>query len=182
MLSEYFDDLIKSYCAELEDLETDSEGKNVLTSRLNEKRAQLGALLPMIDSAPEMVAPVFHGACSFHDSQTMTLISSTEPDDFPAWETLVPVVEFASWANDYVALVLAEPAGERFLISTACLEFLYERKAERTRRSGSPSDENDQDSDRFEVDGDQDDTDAQDRDMDEAGADWLADQGFDRRG
>ncbi len=41
---------------------SDSDGKNVLARRLQTKRDQLADLLPMMDFAPEMVAPVFYEA------------------------------------------------------------------------------------------------------------------------
>jgi len=176
MLSHYFEDLYKGYQAELEDLETDSEGKNVLAKRLNEKRAQFTSLLPMITVAPEMVAPVFHGAISFRDPHAMVMLSFAEPEDFPAWAILEPTVQFESWAQKNVALVLHEPGGEQFLIATICLEFLYEKNSGQLgQANASPADHHDGDNDRDEAD-------AAEQDLDEAGADWLADQGFDRRG
>ena len=46
--SRYFSDLIKNYIEEVDDLVTDSEGKSVLQKRLNEKRREIDAILPMI--------------------------------------------------------------------------------------------------------------------------------------
>lgn len=57
--SEFFDALSSMYEAEMDDLFSDSDGKNVLAKRLQTKREQLSDLLPMMDFAPEMVAPVF---------------------------------------------------------------------------------------------------------------------------
>lgn len=178
MLSEYFEELYKAYSAELEDLETDSEGKNVLSQRLDEKRGQLSALLPMMEVAPEMVAPIFHGACSFPNAHAMVKLSFAEPEDFPDWEALAPVVAFESWAQKYVDLILKESSGERFLISAVCLEFLHEKKTDRSVQAGTHSETSGGDDDH----GDGDDLQDEDRDLDDAGADWLADQGFDRRG
>ena len=64
-LSRFFDDLMAVYQAEIEDLKSDSEGKNVLKARLREKAQQLPLLLPMMDSNPEMLAPAFHQAFIF---------------------------------------------------------------------------------------------------------------------
>ncbi len=178
MLSEYFEELYKAYRSELEDLETDSEGKNVLAGRLAAKRSQLAALLPMMAMAPEMVAPVFHGACTFRDAHVMVKLSFTEPDDFPEWNAIAPTIDFESWAQKHVALVLAEAGGEQFLIAAVCLEFLHERKNDRSQLSGTRADFESNDND----DGNEDRTEGDDQDLDEAGADWLADQGFDRRG
>ncbi|MES2830476.1 MAG: hypothetical protein V4695_00600 [Pseudomonadota bacterium] len=177
MLSEYFEELYKAYRAELEDLETDSEGKNVLSRRLNEKRTQLASLLPMIEEAPEMVAPVFHGACTFRDPHAMVRLSFTEPADFPTWQMLEPSVDFEPWARKFIALILREPGGARFLISAVCLEFLLEKNSDKSSYAGATADTD------AESDGDEEtDTEAGEQDLDEAGADWLADQGFDRRG
>jgi hypothetical protein len=59
-LSRFFEDLMAVYNAEIEDLKSDSEGKNVLKARLREKGEQLPLLLPMMDSNPEMLASAFH--------------------------------------------------------------------------------------------------------------------------
>ena len=54
----------------------DSEGKNVFArATLKEKRSQFAALMSMIDFAPEMVAPAFHGGISFINPHAMTLLS-----------------------------------------------------------------------------------------------------------
>ena len=57
--SRYFSDLIKNYIDEIDDLVTDSEGKSVLQKRLNEKRREIDAILPMIEFSPEMVCGRF---------------------------------------------------------------------------------------------------------------------------
>ena len=98
-ISQYFEDLNKAYNAEIEDLQTDSEGKNVLAARLKEKRGQFTALLQMIDFAPEMVAPAFHGGISFTNPHALTMLASCEPEEFPLWDELEAAVRFEPWAE-----------------------------------------------------------------------------------
>ena len=172
-LSYYFEDLSKAYRAELEDLHSDSEGNDVLAKRLKDKRAQFAALLPMIDSAPEMVAVAFHGGISFLNLQAMYLLSTTDPEQFPDWSELVHTVEFSGQVAPLVAAVLQEPAGERFLITAICLEYLH---GTTTRGNAAASDEVEHDEGENGRDDDDEET-----DLDEAGAGWLSEQGFDRR-
>ena len=188
-ISHYFEDLNSAYNAELEDLQTDSEGKNVLPARLKEKRTQFSALMPMIDFAPEMVAPAFHGGIKFINPHAMTLLSSNEPDEFPAWDRLEDAVQFEPWAADLASIALSEAGGEQFMTTVVCLEFLHERdSAKSVARSASvvqaeaeESDEEKHERDDKGRDSDNDLNDDDERDLDEAGAGWMEEQGFDRR-
>ncbi|MGS0743550.1 hypothetical protein ACVBEF_17255 [Glaciimonas sp. GG7] len=177
MLSAYFEDLTKAYQAELEDLRSDSEGNDILKSRLKAKRAQFALMMPMIDSAPEMVSVAFHGGMSFPNPHAMVLLSTNEPEEFPAWEEIAKVVEFSSWAEPLVEIALKESGGENFLITTVCLEYLYEKSngnyhGEYAHQSGI--DESDDSVDEVERD------EERNTDLETEGADWLAEQGFDR--
>lgn len=182
-ISAYFEDLNKAYRAEIEDLESDSEGKNVLATRLGEKRAQFGLLMSMIEFAPEMVAPAFHGGVRFSDAQALTMLSFAEPEEFPSWDELRHAVQFEAWAAKLVPIALAEAGGERFLLTMICLEFLHAKDSNRfmaARDSGADADEAasaEEDGDGNRADADEDDV-----DLEEAGSDFLAEQGFDRRG
>ena len=176
-LSHYFEDLTKAYRAELEDLQSDSEGNDVLAKRLKEKRSQFAALLPMIETAPEMVAVVFHGELHFDNLQAMYNLSLTEPDEFPDWDAIAPTLQLSPRMQALVTQALAAPGGERFMLTVVCLEYLH------ANSSGARARQDNQDGDGDEHDegengrGDEDD----ERDLDEAGADWMADQGFDKR-
>ncbi|MEC5386872.1 hypothetical protein VVD49_14150 [Uliginosibacterium sp. H3] len=190
-ISHYFEDLLSAYSAELEDLQTDSEGKNVLPARLKEKRSQFSALLSMIDFAPEMVAPVFHGGISFINPHALTLLSSNEPDEFPLWDELEDAVRFETWAEMLAIAALREPGGEQFMTTVICLEFLHERDAAKSASKTAAAavsaahDDGEQEGDKEEQDHDaherDDDFDGDERDLDEAGAGWMEEQGFDRR-
>jgi len=169
-LSYFFEDLTKAYQAELEDLQSDSEGKNVLAARLKEKRTQFPMLMSMIETDPEMVAVAFHGGMTFANPHAMSLLSSSEPDEFPSWEELAEAVHFDSSSQKLADSVLLESGGERFLITTVCLEYLYGKSM------GVSDDVRADDEDKPEPSEDE------EQDLEEAGADWLAEQGFDRRG
>ena len=182
-LSAYFEDLSKAYQAELEDLQSDSEGKNVLAARLNQKRAQFKELMPMIGFAPEMVAPVFHNAVTILNAQALVMLAFAEPEDFPAWQELAPAVQMAPWAEKFVAMALLEPEGERFMLTVICLEFLHAKDVSQSavnRATGANDDTGGEaDGEGEQPDGDDGDD---EKDLDEAGADWMSEQGFDRRG
>jgi len=79
--SPYFSELIKNYIDEIDDLVTDSEGKSVLQKRLNEKRREIDAILPMIEFSPEMVAVAFYGAFDFNSAEIMQQVVLSEPGD-----------------------------------------------------------------------------------------------------
>ena len=167
--SPFFADLRSAYEAELDDLMTDSGGHDVLGKRLEAKRNQLAQLVPMIECNPEMVAVAFHGAFRFPSPEVMRAVTAQEPEDLPSWSVLQAGIEIAPWADELAAIVLTEAAGDRFLVVTACLEFLQGQPVATDdspgRRSEAPDEE--------EAD--------EDYDLDEAGADWLAEQGFDHK-
>ncbi len=170
--SYYFSELSSSYDGELQDLMTDSEGNPALKARLTEKRQELKAILPMIEFSPEMVLPVFYDGFSFPNAKAMTAAIMCEPDDgdFPSWNDLSSNVVIASWATPLLDAVLAESAGEMFMVTAACLEFIrkFDTSAPVAEPSESESGKND------EEDGDD-----EGRDLAEAGDDWMAEQGFD---
>jgi hypothetical protein len=172
-LSYFFEDMAKAYQAELEDLQSDSEGKNVLAARLKEKHRQFNDLLPMIDVAPEMVAVAFHRTMKFVNPQVIALLSSTEPDEFPSWDDIAHAVQFEPAGQKLADIALRERGGERFLLTSVCLEYLHGVSIGMQHASEEADDRDDG--------GDEDD-DNHASDLEEAGADWLEEQGFDRRG
>ena len=177
MLSSYFEDLTKAYQAELEDLRSDSEGNDILNSRLKSKRSQFALMMPMIDSAPEMVAVAFHGGVSFPNPHAMVMLSSNEPEEFPSWDEIADTVQFAPWAEKLAEIALKESSGENFLITTVCLEYLYEKSNGNYHGAYAHQagiDESDDSVDEVERD------EERDSDLETEGADWLAEQGFDR--
>ncbi|MBT9591431.1 MAG: hypothetical protein IV089_11055 [Thiobacillus sp.] len=173
--SRYFSDLIKSYIAEVDDLVTDSEGKSVLQKRLNEKRREIDAILPMIAFSPEMVAVMFYGAFGFRSPEIMQLIVLSDPDqpDFLPWADLECELTVSDWARPLIESSLKVQGGDAFLVATAALEFLRGKDSlSAPMRESEPEveagKEGDEDHDAEGAD-----------DLNEAGADWLAEQGFD---
>ena len=170
--SYYFAELSSAYDAELQDLLTDSEGTPALKARLKEKRQELKAILPMIEFSPEMVVPVFYDAFAFPNASAMAAAVASEPDDggFPAWDDLAAFVKIEPWAAAYVSSVLAERAGDEFMVLAACLEFLRKFDTAATPVADDEDGEREKDDDDGDEDG---------RDLAEAGDDWLGEQGFD---
>lgn len=173
--SPYFYELSAAYEAEIDDLFSDSEGKSALKARLQEKRQALKAILPMIEFSPEMVAPVFFDAFAFPNKALCHQLIQAEPNegDFPEWVTIADHISIADWAKPLVDMVLTDPAGERFMVSVAGLEFIRLYTGASTA-SAADSEKDSPNRSQNPDDGDDDDT-----DLAEAGDDWLAEQGFD---
>lgn len=197
-LSRFFEDIIPLYKAELEDLKSDSEGKNVLKARLREKAEQLPMLLPMMASNPEMLAVAFHQGFIFMNPLTMESLITKEAGKFPSWKTLSAAVKLEPWAEPLSRIVLKDPDGEAFMVTAAALEYLNRSSA--TRKAGASdaagadenedkeaNEENEELKEHGDLDGQygrhgrDDGDDGDDYDLGEAGADWLAEQGFDRK-
>lgn len=193
--SRYFQELMLAYKAELDDLRSDSEGKDVMRHRLKEKREQLSFLLPMMASNPEMLAPAFHDAFLFMNPLSFETLASKEANKLPSWKSLSGAVKLEPWAEKMAQMVLAEEAGDTFMVTAACLEYLsrsHHTRASAVSSNEDEADEQDQDSDdqlheNGDLDGNygrhgrDDGDDGDDVDLEEAGADWLAEQGFDRK-
>ena len=197
-ISRYFLDLRSAYQAELDDLTSDSEGKDVLRKRLAEKRKELGFLVKMIEISPEMVAVVLHQAFQFNRSAAFDDLLSRDAEDLPEWAQISDAVTIAGWAGETVRAILKEPMGEWFMTIAAGLEYMRSKPltaAERAQLEGpAADDEADEDTDgardfddvrnarhddNHTEDHDEDEAEARARE--EAGNDWLADQGFDRK-
>ena len=186
--STYFHDLYSAYQAELDDLTSDSEGKDVLRKRLNEKRKELGFLLKMIEISPEMVVVVLHQAFRFTLPAVMDHVLARESDDLPQWESISGSIEVAPWAQDMVQTILKEPMGEWFMTIACALEYLHNKPltpAERAHLAAQIEEEdldevrNERHDDNHTEDHDEDE--AQARSREEAGNDWMVEQGFDRK-
>jgi len=166
LTSFYFEDIFERYASEIDDLRSDSEGKDVLAKRVRDKHKEFSFLIGMIDSAPEMVAPAFHGAFGFSGGGLLYAASNSEPGDdgFPSWAELEASLEIAPWARPLINICLDKDGGESFLVTTAVLEWLLgSGLSARCAPEASRDDD------------DQDDTD----DLGEAGEEWMSEQGFD---
>ena len=174
--SPYFSELIKNYIDEVDDLVTDSEGKSVLQKRLNEKRREFDAILPMIEFSPEMVAVVFYGAFAFKSPEIMQQVVLSEPGDaaFFTWAELENELTISTWAVPLIEASLKVDGGDAFLVATAALEFMRGKDS-----LAAPMRESEAEAEAENEDGDEEDNENGSDDLNEAGADWLTEQGFD---
>ena len=187
-ISPFFLDLHAAYQSELDDLRFDSEGRDVLRRRLADKRTEISFLVHMMELSPEMVAVVFHQGFDFSLPAVMDHLLSHGADEFPEWRSLSDGIELTPWAQDLARVVLKAPGGEWFLTVTAGLEYLTSRPGAGPAAHIGNDEGDDEDTDEdgddglavFDVDEDGDENgDAPARK--EAGADWLVEQGFDRK-
>ena len=173
-ISTFFTDLRSAYEAELDDLTFDSEGKDVLTRRLADKRREIDFLVKMMELSPEMVAVVFHHAFAFSAPAVMDNLLGFEADELPDWSALAADIKIAPWAQELADKVLTEPGGEWFLTVAAGLEFMAGKPVAHAAQTDDEVDDED------EFDGDAEER-ADAKARKEAGDDWMVEQGFDRK-
>jgi hypothetical protein len=192
--SPFFHQLSSAYQAEMDDLNSDSEGKNVLLQRLAAKRKELTFLRQMIETSPEMVAVVFNQAFQFKRPSVMDDLVSRESDELPDWDSLADTVVLQPWAQALAQEILKEPMGGWLLTVAAGLEYLYAKPGKHAAPAHDADGDEDRDAD--DADTDTDDHRGQDPSDDpfgdandersahrreEAGQDWMESQGFDRK-
>lgn len=196
-LSRYFQELNTVYKSELDDLRTDSEGKDVMRRRLKEKRDMLPYLLPMMEENPEMLATAFHGGFIFMNPLALEAVLSKEAGKLPSWSSIAKAVKLEPWAEQLKDITDTEMEGDAFIVTAACLEYLQRGQSAAAKASvangsnNAEEDEEDNGDDELHENGDldgnygrhgrDDGDDGDDVDLEEAGADWLAEQGFDRK-
>jgi hypothetical protein len=186
--SSYFRALRSAYQAEIDDLTYDSEGGNVLRQRLAAQRKEIDFLLKMMTLSPEMVAVVFHQAFTFKQLGVMDHLLMQESDELPEWDSVAQALQLAPWAQDLAQRVLKEPMGDWFMTVAAGLEYMYHKAdpalaAEHSEDGDSDDDAGASGDERFnEFDADDERNNESDaREREEAGADWMVEQGFDRK-
>jgi hypothetical protein len=183
--SSFFGQLRSAYASEIDDMTFDSEGKNILRQRLAARRKELPFLRQMMELSPEMVSVVFHQGFRFKNPALIEHVLSLESDEFPAWDTLSDAIVLEPWAQQLADELCKEPMGEWLLTVAAGLEYLF-AKPERASAK-DPGDEEDEDSDKDadrSMDGNNDMDDEEEKDArarEEAGQDWMVEQGFDRK-
>ena len=184
-ISRYFRDLRKAYEAELDDLTSDSAGKDVLRKRLDAKRKEMGFLVQMMEPAPEMVAVVFHRAFRFVKHAPLQALVGKGEEQLPEWDSLSSAITLEPWAQSLVDQVLQDPFGSRFLSLAAGLEYLqHHANAAPVQSSAESDDEEVEDDYGHEMnDGEHLSADdargpVTDRSRDEASDHWLSDIGF----
>lgn len=184
-ISPFFLQLRSAYQAEMDDLTFDSDGRDVLRQRLVDKRKGLDFLLQMIDTCPEMVAVIFHQGFRFKRPAVMEHLLCQEGDELPEWDTLLDAVQLAPWAEETAEVILQQPMGAWFMTVAAGLEYMHSRpegaKSAKNADDNEDADEDDNEKSERDADGDRDEDGDDERSLDEAGADWMAEQGFDRK-
>lgn len=187
-ISPYFLDLRAAYQSEMDDLRFDSEGRDVLQQRLAGKRQQIAFLVQMMDISPEMVAVVFHQGFDFTGKAAMEHLLTHEQEGLPAWSSLTGSFALTPWARDLADIVVESPGGDRFLTLTAGLEYMAGLPVAAGITVCDQDEDEDEESEQdnedqlmiFEDDGEG--GRANDaRERQEAGADWLVQQGFDQK-
>ena len=188
--SHFFHDLRSAYQAELDDLRTDFEGHDVLAKRLAEKRKELGFLVNMMELNPEMVAVVLHQAFRFTSPAAMDHLAAQDADDLPEWYSIADTIEVEPWAREIVQTILKEPVGEWFMTIAAALEYMHHKPLTAQERAQLEDADDEGEVDRDEVRNerhednhteDHDEQEADARAREEAGNDWMVEQGFDRK-
>ncbi|OYU44258.1 MAG: hypothetical protein CFE44_13940 [Burkholderiales bacterium PBB4] len=180
-ISPYFRNLRSAYFAEMDDLMSDSEGKHVLASRLTQRRKELGFLVSMMEISPEMVTVVLHKAFKFKSVAAMDQLVAQEPEDMPEWDGLANALDIAPWAHPLIETIRKQAMGDWFLAVAAGLEYLYDKPD--TARASASHEDDEQEEDDLVTDADDldDDEEREARAREEAGADWMVEQGFDRK-
>ena len=171
-ISPYFHNLRSAYVAELDDLTFDSEGLDILSQRLSQRRKEIDFLVRMLELSPEMVAVVFHNAFRFQSRAAMEHLLSHEADDLPEWGSLCDTVDVHPWALGLLDTIRKQPQGEWFLSVAAGLEYMLSMPD--AAHSHGMDDEDAEPVEDTEEE-------AEARAREEAGADWMAEQGFDRK-
>ena len=182
-ISPFFLQLRSAYQAEIDDLTFDSEGQDVLRQRLAARRKEVGFLLQMMELSPEMVAVIFHQGFQFKLPAVMDHLLTHESDEFPEWDTLTDAIHVLPAAQDLSRVVLKEPMGEWFLTVAAGLEYMYGRPEARSAAHDDESDDDGHDGGNSSdpAGGPDGDDERDERAREEAGADWMVEQGFDRK-
>jgi hypothetical protein len=127
----------------------------------------------MMECAPEMVAATFHGSISVNDRSLMQTYVLQSPDALPSWDVVSGNLTVRADHDSLIVLALNAEGGDAFLVTMACLQFLFD---EQDDHFASQADDNDA------LDN-EDNEDAEDEadEEDEKVEDWLSKHGFDRR-
>lgn len=183
-VSSFFRDLLSSYQAEIDDLSFDSEGKNVFAKHRKERAKELGFLLQLIDTNPEMLSALFHGSFQFKQISVMAQLVGRDPEELPLWDELQNAVTLKADAQAIADQVLAADKGDWLLSVAAGLEFLH---AKGIRGAAQDSEEEEDDEDAPETEAEEDHADHLSSDDEgtgrsiDAGAEWLEGQGFEHK-
>ena len=144
----------------------------------------------MMELNPEMVAVVLHQAFRFTSPAAMDHLESRDADDLPEWYSISDTIEVQPWARGIVQTILQEPIGEWFMTIAAALEYMHHKPLTAHERAQLDDADDEGEVDRDEVRNerhednhteDHDELEADARAREEAGNDWMVEQGFDRK-
>jgi hypothetical protein len=175
-ISPYFRNLRSAYSAELDDLTFDSEGVHILDKRLKQRRKEMEFLVHMMEISPEMVAVVFHKGFRFTNLAAMDDLLSHDADALPDWDSLAHAITLEPWTKELLQVLQKQPMGDWFLTVAAALEYMHSKPEYPQASESDDEDENEENEDGVE-----DAEEAEARSREEAGADWMVEQGFDRK-
>ena len=178
-ISPFFQELRSAYQAELDDLTSDSEGKDVLRRRLNEKRKELGFLVKMIELSPEMVAVVLHQGFRFTQPAVMDHFLTHDADELLPWDVVSEALQIEPWADAMVQEILKEPLGEWFMTVAAGLEYMHHKPLGKAIPQAAADEDEDHEADASDAELDEEEKEARARE--EAGNAWMVEQGFDSK-
>ena len=177
--SSFFSQLRSSYASEIDDMTFDSEGNNVLRQRLGQRRQELPFLRQMMELSPEMVSVVFHQGMRFQNPAVMDHVVGLESDELPDWDSLADAIHLEPWAQQLEAELSKEPMGGWLLTVAAGLEYLFAKPSHAPARESEDEDSEDRDENANHGSDAEEEKEARARE--EAGNDWMVEQGFDRK-
>ena len=177
--SSFFSQLRSSYASEIDDMTFDSEGKNVLRQRLGERRKELPFLRQMMELSPEMVSVVFHQGMRFQKPAVMDHLVGLESEELPDWDSLADAIHLEPWAQALATELSKEPMGEWLLTVAAGLEYLFAKPSHAPAHESE--DEDSEDGEENANHGADAEEEKEARAREEAGNDWMVEQGFDRK-
>jgi hypothetical protein len=107
----------------------------------------------------------------------MDHLLSHESEDLPEWDTLSDVVDLTPWAQTLANEILKQPMGAWFMSVAAGLEYMF-GKIQHTPHNQDDDEDEEGGDDADEFDSEEE---KAARAREEAGADWMVEQGFDRK-
>ena len=111
----------------------------------------------------------------------MEHVLSLESDEFPAWDTLSDAIALEPWAQQLAEELCKEPMGEWLLTVAAGLEYLFAKPERASAKEHREEDDEDGEKDEGGGHDGEDEEEKDARAREEAGQDWMVEQGFDRK-
>ena len=112
-------------------------------------------------------------------NQVMDDLLSHDSDSLPEWSSLAHAIEMEPWTEELVQVLQKQPMGDWFLTVAAALEYMHSKPEHAHAWQALDGDE--EDGENGERDREEDAEEAEARTREEAAADWMVSQGFDRK-